>query len=271
MNPDDKYIRRGKFILSISFVFLITAIGLFVVKNTDFSSKQNFALAYETIDIKTMGAPKVSLKKTSKDNIFSTIVSALETNSKLTEIALVNDKTKIEDESLKEVKQAEVVPVTPPKPTWRLPTEQGYITQYAHYNHIALDITSSRGTNERIYPVADGVISSIYNDAYGAKIITIRHYIDRKYYTSQYVHLSWYAYGIYVGQPVTTDTVIGGMGSTGLSTGIHLHLTVMDCNLYGDSNCPEVGQYLNYGRRRVSQGFYGLNSLMNVPYSWYSR
>ena len=61
------------------------------------------------------------------------------------------------------------------------------------------------------------------------------------------------------------------MGSTGLSTGVHLHLTVMDCNLYGDSNCPEVGQYLNYGRRRVSQGFYGLNSLMNVPYSWYSR
>lgn len=270
MNPDDKYIRRGKFILSISFVFLITAIGLFVVKNMDFSSKQKFALAYETIDIKTMGVAKVSLKKASKDNIFTTIVSALETNSKLTEVALADNKTKIEEET-KEEPVAEVVPVTPPKPTWRLPTEQGYITQYAHYNHIALDITSSRGTNERIYPVADGVISSIYHDAYGAKVITIRHYIDGKYYTSQYVHMSWFAYGIYVGQPVTTDTVIGGMGSTGLSTGIHLHLTVMDCNLYGDSTCPEVGQYLNYGRRRVSQGFYGLNSLMNVPYSWYSR
>lgn len=267
MNPDDKYIRRGKFILSISFVFLITAIGLFVVRNTNLSQDKDYTLAYETIDIKTMGVAKVSLKKTSEDNIFSTIVSALETNSTLTEVALVSNPTTTE-ETAKVVQTAAQT-----KPTWRLPTEQGYITQYAHYNHIALDITSARGTNERIYPVADGVITSIFHDNYGAKIVTVNHYINGKYYTSQYVHLSWFASGIYVGQQVTTDTVLGGMGATGIATGIHLHLTVMDCNLYdaNDANCSTLGKFYNYGRVRVNQGFKGLDSLMTVPYSWYSR
>ena len=186
MNPDDKYIRRGKIILSISMVLLITAIGLFVVKNTDLSSK-DFTLTYETINIKTMGVAKVSLKKAGKDNIFSKLVSALEKNSTVTEVSLDTNK---ESSTLTE-SIVEKTPVATPiaqqtKPTWRLPTEQGYITQYAHIGHIALDITSPRGTNERIYPVADGEISSIYHDAYGANVITVRHYIDGRYYTSQY-------------------------------------------------------------------------------------
>ena len=74
MNPDDQYIRRGKIILSISMLLLITAIGLFVVKHTNLLL-EDYTLTYETIDIKTMGTVKVSLKKANEDNIFSTIVS----------------------------------------------------------------------------------------------------------------------------------------------------------------------------------------------------
>ena len=107
----------------------------------------------------------------------------------------------------------------------------------------------------------------------GAKIVTVNHYINGKYYTSQYVHLSWFAKGLHVGQKVTTDTVLGGMGATGIATGIHLHLTVMDCNLYSpkDPNCSTLGKFYNYARVRVGQGFKGLDSLRKVPYSWYSR
>lgn len=264
MTPDAKYIRRGKIILSISVLIIVLAISLFVYKNTDLK-ETNYTLTYETIDIKTMGTAKVAIKKVQKDNIFSAIVSNSEKSSTLKEIALESN-TAEEESNIKQVKAST-------KPTWRLPTERGYITQYAHYNHIALDITSARGTNERIYPVADGVITSIFHDSYGAKIVTVNHNINGKYYTSQYVHLSWFASGIYVGQEVTTDTVLGGMGATGIATGIHLHLTVMDCNLYSanDLNCSTLNKFYNYGRTRVSQGFYGLNSLMNVPYSWYSR
>ena len=91
MNPDDTNIRRGKIILSISMLLLITAIGLFVVRNTDLRTK-DFTLTYETINIKTMGVAKVSLKKAGKDNIFSTIVSALEKNSTVKEVSLSEKK-----------------------------------------------------------------------------------------------------------------------------------------------------------------------------------
>lgn len=274
MNPDDTNIRRGKIILSISMLCLLISIGLFVVKNTDIYSNKEYTLVYQTINIKTMGAPKVSLKKTKKDNIFTTIVSAIQTNSTLKEVTL--NETPVEKEEPVKVQTLSSPVQTKPvvtKPTWRLPTEQGYITQRMHYNHIALDITSARGTNERIYPVADGVVTSIFQDSYGAKIVTVNHYINGNYYTSQYVHLSWYAPGLHVGQEVTTDTVLGGMGATGIATGIHLHITVLDCNLYAynDPNCATLNQFYNYGKVRVSQGFRGLDSLMGVPYSWYSR
>lgn len=264
MNPNGRCIRRSEFILSISVLFLIISISLFLIKNTDFSKKESYNIAYETYDIKTMGTAKISMKKDKKDNIVNND-QIDETNNKLTEISL-------KDNNVPTAKQEPVVTI-PPKPTWRLPTEQGYITQYVHYNHIALDITSGRGTNERIYPVADGVISSIYYDSYGAKIVTVNHNINGKYYSSQYVHLSWYAEDIYVGKEVTTDTVLGGMGATGWATGIHLHITVMDCNLYdpNDPNCSTLNKFYNYGRIRVTQGFYGLENLMGVPYSWYSR
>ena len=103
------------------------------------------------------------------------------------------------------------------------------------------------------------------------KIITIRHYINDTFYTSQYVHLSWYAYGLYVGQQVTTDTVLGGMGETGLATGVHLHLSVIDCNLYVDQHCSNLDKFYDYGKMRVIEGFTGLDTLVDVPASWYYR
>ena len=268
MNPEDIYIKRGKIILSISMLFLMIAIVIFTIENTNVLTTK-YELSYETIDIKTMGVAKVSLKKTKEDSANKTIFSSKK-DSILTEVTLeaATDMAK-KEEKTKTISNELIIQ----KPTWRLPTEQGYITQYAHFGHIALDITSARGTNERIYPVADGIITSIFHDNFGAKIVTVNHYIDGQYYTSQYVHLSWFAPGLYVGQPVTTDTVLGGMGATGIATGIHLHLTVMDCNLYSpnDPNCSTLGKFYNYGRTRVLQGFKGLDSIVPVPYSWYSR
>lgn len=268
MNPEDIYIKRGKIILSISMLFLMIAIVIFSIENTN-TLNTKYELSYETIDIKTMGVAKVSLKKTKEDSADKTIFTSKK-DSILTEITLEDTATLAKKEEITTTISNEAAPQ---KPIWRLPTEQGRITQYAHFGHIALDITSARGTNEIIYPVADGIITSIYHDNYGAKIVTINHYIGGQYYTSQYVHLSWFAPGLNVGQPVTTDTALGGMGATGIATGIHLHLTVMDCNLYSpnDPNCSTLGKFYNYGRSRVLQGFKGLDSIISVPYSWYSR
>lgn len=264
MSSNDSYIIRGKVILSISTVFLIVSMVLFAVKHIDFNN-DNYIFAYESIDIKTMGIAKVAIKTEKKDTAASLTAVTEEKNATLKEIELINTKN-----SASTVKQLSVINQ---QPVWRLPTERGYITQQAHYYHVALDITSPRGTNETIYPIADGVITSITHDTAGAKIVTVNHYINGQYYTSQYVHLAWFDGGIYVGKQVTTNDPLGAMGTTGISTGVHLHIALLDCNLYdpNDYNCSTLNGYYNYGRKRMNEGFRGLSSVMNVPYSWTSR
>ena len=105
------------------------------------------------------------------------------------------------------------------------------------------------------------------------KIVTIRHNINGNIYTSQYVHLSRYAEGLYVGKPVTINDCIGKMGTTGISTGVHLHIAVLDnCNLFGEgNNCRDLNSFYRYGRVRFSNGYRGLGSVINVPATWNSR
>lgn len=264
MSQGDLYILKGKIILSLSAACLIAAVCFVTLKDYNYQ-EENYTLVYETYNTQEMATAKVAVKKAKSDNIFTTLISNSSNTSKFKAVTLENT-SKSKAATVEKI-------VVPTKPTWRLPTERGYITQYESYGHIALDITSSRGTNERIYPVADGTISSIYQDIYGAKIVTVSHYINGKYYTSQYVHLSWYAADIYVGKKVTTDDCLGGMGATGIATGIHLHLTVLDCNLFdpSDPNCSTLNGFYNYGRNRLNQGYRGLRNMINVPYSWYSR
>lgn len=266
MNEENLYLFRKKIILSISAIFLVIAICLISLKDISFQRK-DFNLSYETYDTQGMATAKVAVKKAKSDNIFTSLISNSNSTSKFEAVSLENRVG-----SAATVEQLSATPIST-GPTWRLPTEQGYITQYESWGHVALDITSARGTSEKIYPVADGVITGIFQDNYGAKIVTVNHNVNGKYYTSQYVHLSWYAPGIYVGQKVTTNDCLGGMGATGIATGVHLHLTVLDCNLYdsSDLNCSTIGNFYNYSKTRLNQGFRGLRSVMGVPYRWYSR
>lgn len=63
------------------------------------------------------------------------------------------------------------------------------------------------------------------------------------------------------------------MGRTGIATGVHLHIAVVDCSIFdnNDSNCSSLNGFFRYGRERYYQGFMGLQSLINVPTTWYSR
>lgn len=160
-----------------------------------------------------------------------------------------------------------------PRQIWYLPTEMGIITSTLSYSHFALDITSPRGSSEPIYPVANGVISSIYTDYAGAKIVTVNHNINGQNYTSQYVHLSSYAPDLYVGKPVTINDYLGFMGETGIATGVHLHIALLDCSIFdpNDANCSTLNGFFNYGKQRYQQGYLGLEAVMSVPPSWNSR
>lgn len=53
--------------------------------------------------------------------------------------------------------------------------------------------------------------------------VVLLHKIDGVFYTSLYAHMVEGSLQVKVGQNVTAGTVLGKMGTTGMSTGVHLH------------------------------------------------
>ena len=262
---------RGKCIITIAIGILMIAIGLQTVHAFE---NNEYDLEYEYVNTKDIAMVDVSKKEEIVDN---SLTSLLITNLNITnqddnivEVSL--DNLEVEETKMPTINSIEVAKETP-KVIWRLPTEMGNISQYPHYGHAAYDITSPRGSNEPIFPVANGTITNIYRDPAGALVVTILHDIDGKRYTSQYAHLSSFAKDIYIGKPVTVNDSIGRMGTTGYSTGVHLHLALVDCALYdpNDNNCRDLNGFFRYANTRVSQGYYGLGWHMYVPQSWNSR
>ena len=95
--------------------------------------------------------------------------------------------------------------------------------------HVGVDFAAQRGTPVRA--VGDGIVSQAgWNGSYG-KLVEIQH--DSSY-TTRYAHLDGYGEGIQSGTVVKKGQVIGFVGSTGRSTGPHLHF-----ELYKDQ------QYVN--------------------------
>ena len=71
--------------------------------------------------------------------------------------------------------------------------------------------------------IGDGTVTSIKYEGAGGKTVRIRH---NSVYSTAYLHLSGYAKGLKVGQRVRQGQVIGYVGSTGGSTGPHLHFEI---------------------------------------------
>ena len=88
--------------------------------------------------------------------------------------------------------------------------------------HRGVDFGAARGTP--LMTAGDGVVVAAgWNGAYG-KYIRIRH---RGSYSTAYAHLSRIASGIRKGRRVKQGQVIGYVGTTGRSTGPHLHYEVL--------------------------------------------
>lgn len=258
--------KKEKTIVIISCFILL--VSIIIQCRELFKNNSNYEIKYEYVNIKDMAQPKVATKN---DN--STILDTLfaKTSNQITD-TIFNDAPVFQEVSFPALKNTEAT-MNKPKKVWYLPTQTGYITQNPHYGHVALDIGSSRGSSENIFPVANGIISGIYTDGAGAKIVTVLHNINGKKYTSQYVHLSTYASGLYVGKAVTINDSLGLMGTTGNSTGVHLHLAVLDCALFDpkDSNCSDLNGFFRYANTRLGQGYIGLGAMLYVPGSWTSR
>ncbi len=87
--------------------------------------------------------------------------------------------------------------------------------------HKGVDFAASAGTPIRA--AGDGVLSFVGRQSGYGKFISIKHNDD---YTTAYAHMSRFAQRMEVGMKVKQGQVIGYVGSTGRSTGPHLHYEV---------------------------------------------
>ena len=90
--------------------------------------------------------------------------------------------------------------------------------------HEGLDLTPGAGAV--IQAIADGVVSTASLDGGLGNHVIIDHQIGGKLVQSVYAHMLYGSIRVAVGQTVTVGTEVGRVGSTGASTGAHLHLEI---------------------------------------------
>lgn len=84
--------------------------------------------------------------------------------------------------------------------------------------HFGVDYAAPRGTP--VWAVADGTVARVGRSAGAGNMVVLGHARGR---ATVYMHLSRFAAGLKRGSKVKQRQVIGYVGSTGLSTGPHLH------------------------------------------------
>lgn len=111
------------------------------------------------------------------------------------------------------------------------------------YPHLAVDTTMSNSSDFSLYAIADGVVEAVnkyttdtyeYDETVQTCLnvpnqnlsgieIWIKHTVNGKEYRARYVHISPDGIEVNVGDTVEKGQKIANMGTTGCSTGIHLH------------------------------------------------
>lgn len=90
-----------------------------------------------------------------------------------------------------------------------------------HKLHKGIDIAAPTGTP--VKAVASGTVTSAYSNVYAGNMVTIKHDDGN---VSKYMHLNSFARSAVPGMKVNQGDQIGTVGSTGRSTGPHLHLQI---------------------------------------------
>ena len=92
-------------------------------------------------------------------------------------------------------------------------------------DHLGIDFTPGAGTPVPV--IADGVVTeAVYEGVYGVHVI-VQHEINGVTVSTLYAHLQSGSMAVSVGQQIKRGTIVGAVGSTGQSTGPHLHFGVL--------------------------------------------
>lgn len=164
----------------------------------------------------------------------------------------------------------------PPDTTFWRPLEVGYIT--SNYGnrihpisgvksfHDGIDMSNwSNRYNTKIYAAANGKVATVDYDSSRGNYIVLHHNINNKKYTSTYLHLKTGSIQVKVGDNVTKNTILATMGTTGSSTGEHLHFSIAT-GLW----LTEYIGYYNFVNRTVNPRNY-VNFTSGYLTYWYDR
>ena len=93
-------------------------------------------------------------------------------------------------------------------------------------NHLGIDLNPGDGTP--IHAIADGVVVEAVESDSGLGVhVIIEHEVDGQMVQSLYGHMQFGSLAVAVGQTVTRGQQLGLVGSTGQSTGPHLHFGIL--------------------------------------------
>lgn len=110
------------------------------------------------------------------------------------------------------------------------------VTKQNTRHHNGDDVVTGK-KDEPVLAVMNGrVIKAQQSKAKGGGFgyyVVLRHLIDGKYYTSLYAHLKPNSFKVRVGQLVKAGDQLGIMGTSGYSTGVHLHLEIWKGRTHG--------------------------------------
>lgn len=93
--------------------------------------------------------------------------------------------------------------------------------------HVGLDISGEKINGQEVYSVLNGSVSLVStNDILGNHIV-----VNHGGFNTVYAHLEGYARNIEEGTNVNAGSVLGYVGSTGMSTGPHLHFEIEESGI----------------------------------------
>ncbi|MBP2242659.1 murein DD-endopeptidase MepM/ murein hydrolase activator NlpD [Cytobacillus eiseniae] len=184
--------------------------------------KENVAFEKEVVEDSSMFKGDTKVKQEGKDGIREATYRISEQNGQA--IAKELTKENILQEPVKHIviKGTKVIP-SRGDGSFIWPANGGYVSSKVGHRwgrmHKGIDI--ARPSNRTIKAADNGVVVSAgYDGSFGNKVV-----IDHKNgYRTLYAHLS--SITVSVGQTISKGSKIGVMGSTGNSTGVHLHFEI---------------------------------------------
>lgn len=206
-----------------------------VIVEKEVFQKETIPFEKEVIEDSSMYKGDTKVKQEGKDGLREVTYKVSEQNGKQTQKVVIDENILQEPVSHVAIKGTKVIP-SRGDGSFAWPAVGGYISskQGQRWGKLHKGIDIARPSDRTIKASDNGIVQSAgWSGGYGNKVV-INH---QNGFETVYAHLS--SIDVKVGQTVSKGMKIGVMGSTGNSTGVHLHFEI-----YKNGNLENPLNYL---------------------------